>query len=141
MTRKLSLLALLLPTIVLLGWVGCLTWRYNHAPAYDVVITGYDPRDIVYGKYLMFTFDWQNPQSSKPADVDMASLPTSGRFYVPEWDAMDLQTMIQRNEGHVFMANAALTGKNAMVRNLRIDGQPWQEALAAWRKTKQNGPQ
>ncbi|NBX66481.1 MAG: hypothetical protein EBQ96_05740 [Proteobacteria bacterium] len=137
--KFLHLAALLLPVLFLAGWSGALSWRYYNSPTYDVVMAGYDPRDIVYGKYIMFRYDWDHPESQKPEGIK--NLPVSGRFYVPEHAAYDLQEMMRNSSGHIFKATITLSGRDSHIKKVTIDTRPWQEALAAWRETQHNQAQ
>lgn len=133
-----NLAVLLLPVLFLAGWSACLSWRHHHSPTYDVVMAGYDPRDIVYGKYIMFLYDWENPQSQKPENYK--DLEPSGRFYVPEHTAYDLQEMM-RDTKNTFTATIIVSGSKTHIKNVTVGGLPWKEALDLWRQTKDNPSQ
>lgn len=59
MTRStIRLLALILPLLGL-----ALTWAYSHVRAqqgteWDVPVRGYDPRDLLRGHYIVYSYDW-----------------------------------------------------------------------------------
>jgi len=55
---KLAALVLLLPMLVLGGIVVKNERDIASAKTWRVKITGYDPRDLLYGHYLNFRFDW-----------------------------------------------------------------------------------
>lgn len=55
---KLAALVLLLPLLVLGGIVARNERDIASAKTWRVKITGYDPRDLLYGHYLSFRFDW-----------------------------------------------------------------------------------
>lgn len=132
----LHLAAILLPLVFLLGWTACLSWRHAHSETYQVVVGGYDPRDIVYGKYVQIRYEWDHPDSQKPHGDN--KLPVSGRFYVPEYSAFDLQEMLRDSATNKFVATVVVFGSKAHIKNLTINGMGWQEALDAWRETKHN---
>lgn len=127
---------LLLPLVFLLGWTACLSWRHAHSETYEIVVGGYDPRDMVYGKYVMLRYDWNHPDSHGPKGME--GLPDSGRFYVPEYAAFDLQEMLRDGATNVFKARIILSGTRVRVKDLSVNEKPWQEALDAWRETKHN---
>jgi uncharacterized membrane-anchored protein len=134
--RKAIYLAALLLPIVFLGITAARhAWHMTAAPKYTVLIEGYDPRDLVYGEYLQFRYDWANPASERPADAQ--DLPETGRVYLPEGNAWDLQTMMWEDK-NVFTVDARLMGGKAYAGNLRIDGRNWQEALDVWRQNRDN---
>ena len=58
--------ALVLP---LLGLAA--TWGYTHVRAqqgteWDVPIAGYDPRDLLRGHYVIYTYDWPRLEDNEP---------------------------------------------------------------------------
>lgn len=130
--KPLYFLALILPTLFL-GTQILLNFQHRaNAPTYEVVVEGYDPRDLVYGEYLQFRLMWDDPQSQKPADAK--DLPETGRIYLPESNAYDLQTILRERKNH-FTATVSLMDKKPIIRDFKIDGKSWQEGLAAWRQT------
>lgn len=60
MTKKELIIAalLILPTVVLSGIVAKNEIDKSTAQTWRVKITGYDPRDLLYGHYLNFRYDW-----------------------------------------------------------------------------------
>lgn len=137
MKKALYLLALLLPIVVLGVESGIHAWHIAGAPKYRVVIEGYDPRDLVYGEHLRYRFKWDDPASQRPGGKNVKDLPAAGRIYLPEGNALDLQTMMWERK-NVFTVDARLMGKKAYADNLQIDGKTWQEALDVWRQNQQN---
>lgn len=59
----LSTLALILPLLVLGGIILKNERDIASAKTWRVKITGYDPRDLLYGHYLSFRFDWGKSQT------------------------------------------------------------------------------
>ncbi|ABC64462.1 GDYXXLXY domain-containing protein [Erythrobacter litoralis] len=58
MMRAASLLALALPVIGLGGlWAWTESWS-REGTDWDVPVAGYDPRDLLRGHYIEFTYDW-----------------------------------------------------------------------------------
>ena len=57
-----AFLALIFPLFVLGGlWAKAATHRDYGQQVWRVKMTGYDPRDVLYGHYLRFRFDWNMP--------------------------------------------------------------------------------
>lgn len=132
--KPLYFLALILPTLFLSAQIFINLHHRSTAPVYEVIVEGYDPRDLVYGEYLQFRFMWDDPRSQKPQDA--ANLPETGRIYLPESNARDLQTMLWERK-KTFSATVSLMGQKPLIRDFTIDGKPWQEALTAWRQNRQ----
>lgn len=63
-------LVLLLPLFVPLLLVAKTLHEFHVTPTYKVKITGYDPRDMLRGHYLVFRYDWQWMEGQKPQDAD-----------------------------------------------------------------------
>ncbi len=138
--RALYLFALLLP-LVFLG-IECAYNIYFRtvAPVYTVAIEAYDPRDLLMGKYLQYRFEWDDPASQKPAGKTTQQLPATGRYYLPEGDAADMQAMIARDQHLHFIASVSLMGKHVVTRDISVDGKPWPQALADWRAKRYPPP-
>lgn len=131
-TRTLYLAALLLPLLFLGVQCAYLTYLRATATVYTVVLKAYDPRDYVYGRFMQFRYDWDDPQSQKPQDTKKEDLPETGRFYLPENAALDLQEMLRQGAKRRFTASVSFMGKKAMIHALQIDGRSWQDARAEW---------
>jgi hypothetical protein len=81
MTRPLSKLAVVLPLLGLLLLITRAELALRANNGFRLAITGYDPRDLLGGHYLEYTyaFDWQGPSScgslgpdGHPASLDPA---------------------------------------------------------------------
>ena len=71
MTRRLLFpaLLLLLPTLILGGLVLKNEEALSSAQIWRVKITGFDPRNLLYGHYLNFRFDWNWKNKDRSACV------------------------------------------------------------------------
>lgn len=133
-TRTLYLAALLLP-LVFLG-ISCAYNVYHRAtmPVYDVVLKPYDPRDLLHGRYLQFRYDWDHAATRKPAGKSVHDLPQSGRFYLPERAALDLQQLMTEHPQARFVARVGFMGKRATIFDIIIDGKPWRDVWPVFRQ-------
>ena len=68
---SLTLLALILP-FLLVGFIFMQGIRSFDGTEYRVRITGYDPRDILRGHYLMFRYEWPTTSQCKPNEKCVA---------------------------------------------------------------------
>lgn len=59
---------------VLWAWTG---WTSRGGPTWEVGIQGYDPRDLLQGHYVRFTYDWPgvDPAGSNPAELCLIGQP------------------------------------------------------------------
>ncbi|HEY8963648.1 MAG TPA: hypothetical protein VIN59_04205 [Alphaproteobacteria bacterium] len=132
-----ALLCVALPIVIMGAWIGCLSYDRATAEPYHVIVKGYDPRDLLHGKFLNVRYAWEDARSQKP-NRDMNDLPISAKYYVPEWDAQDLETML-REDKNTFSADITLNRRNkTQIKALYIDDKPWEEALATWRENRDN---
>lgn len=131
-TRILYLAALLLPLLFLGVQCAYLFYVRTTAPVYSVVLKAYDPRDYVYGRFMQYRYDWDHAESQKPANIEKHDLPETGRFYLPEHAALDLQDMLRQQEKTKFVAYVSFMGKKAIIRDLHVDGKKWQDARTEW---------
>lgn len=59
MMPKLLIAALALPLVGLAGNVALNEAQLARATVWEIPVTGYDPRDILRGNYILFHYDWQ----------------------------------------------------------------------------------
>ena len=145
---------LLLPLLVLIGWSISLAYDSSRGREVEVMIRGYDPRDLFAGRYLAFAIDWdktdcqQFPGKTCPQDdFCQMSFRESCRFYVPEEDADQLDRLLQQaspllndpaSPGSAAKPSLQFSviyayrpGKTPLAKQLRINGQDyktWQQA-------------
>lgn len=61
MSARLTLIAVLVPVLGLAALVGRAEYASSHGPVWTIPIEGYDPRDILHGRYLEYRYrlHWQ----------------------------------------------------------------------------------
>lgn len=74
MSRALRLAALVLPLAGLAGLWGLSDNTYRQGTEWEVPIEGYDPRDILRGHYVEFTYDWPGVEEFRDAPPQMLCL-------------------------------------------------------------------
>lgn len=67
--NKKLLWAVLFPLLVMLGWLGNLTYLRESGVEVELPITGYDPRDLIAGNYLQFRVTY-GPKGGCPKEVE-----------------------------------------------------------------------
>lgn len=65
----LKIVVLILPIIVLAGMTINATNQLHKGKAWQIKIEGYDPRDLLYGHYLTFTYDWNIENNKTPPSM------------------------------------------------------------------------
>jgi len=68
MGRAALLLAVILPVLGLAGLWGWSDHLSRQGTEWDVEIQGYDPRDLLRGHYVEFTYDWPEPPSEQETE-------------------------------------------------------------------------
>ena len=68
MGRGLHLLVVILPVLGLAGLWGWSDHLSRQGTDWEVEIQGYDPRDLLRGHYVQFSYDWPEPPSEEQGD-------------------------------------------------------------------------
>lgn len=66
--RRAAFLSILLALLVPLLLIAKAHHESSAYPVAQIKITGYDPRDLLYGHYILFQFDWDWAEGQPPAD-------------------------------------------------------------------------
>ena len=112
---------LALPVAVLLVWVAALRISLSTAEKIVLPVEGYDPRDLLSGRYLSVRVLY--PENSPHKDC----CNNIRRFYVPENKAFKLEKILNRSAVRAEMVVALPKyGEPAPV-DLLLDGKPWRE--------------
>lgn len=71
MSRKVLMVALLLPLLVILLGIAKAEWHLAHARTWAFDITGYDPRDLLRGHYLQYRLVLHESEPLEPCREDL----------------------------------------------------------------------
>lgn len=137
MKKYIWLVLLVLPWIYLVSWTFVLTYQRAHSPEIIVSITGYDPRDLLSGRYIAYQIDWEktNCQQFEKGICPKTNFCRDGlwgeqcRFYVPEKDAPQLDKLFRnRNQQNLRfeVVYAYQKNKEPIAKKLLINGADWQ---------------
>ncbi len=136
MKNKLLIVALAIPFICLLTWVLYLAFTRATGREVTVVIQGYDPRDLLSGRFVSYTIDWNETDCTQFADdhcpqnefCQETQWEQRCRFFVDERKADDLNTLLTQQDGaHRFEVIYSYTpGKKPIAKQLLVDGQDWE---------------
>lgn len=129
--RFLKMMALLLPVLIPALLVGKIMAERAAAPVYYVRIEGYDPRDLLYGHYLVFRF---SPETSAdraifPAGLGEALDRFDSRYYIPERHAPALEDILRNPDYVTEIAIGLPDNGKAFMRGLYIDRTPMRDFL------------
>lgn len=111
---------LALPVAVLLVWVAALRISLSTAEKIVLPVEGYDPRDLLSGRYLSVRVLY--PENSPHKDC----CNNIRRFYVPENKAFKLEKALRGNVRAEMVVALPKYGEPAPV-DLLLDGKPWRD--------------
>lgn len=139
---KKSILIVLLgaPMVCLFLWILFLCLSQIGAKEVRVFIKGYDPRDLLAGRYLAYQIDWDKTDCKqfeggvcpKEEFCKKAKWGRECRFYVSELKASLLDDVFRksRDKGDVFEAVYTYKkGRMPMAKRLLINGEDWQNFI------------
>ncbi len=140
MKKRTLALVFFVPWVLLAGWVVGLACLRAGGSEVTVSITGYDPRDLLSGRYIAYQIDWEQtdctqfPGKKCPPGKEFCTDDTWGRscrFYISETSADGLDRLFrQRNESLRFeVVYSYAPHKKPIAKKLLINGQNWQDYL------------
>lgn len=152
-SKKGVLMALIVPIVALAFLVGYKEYTLSTGREITLPITGYDPRDLLSGHYLIYRVNYgvkgicNNNGHSKVGYVclnpkvftyhwpDNCHLMIRGvcrydqfnagieRYYVPEEEAKRLEDLVRSNKASILLS--VLRNGKAQVKDLLINGHSW----------------
>ena len=76
-SRSFKLVALVLPILGFMGHIGISDYKRQQGEPLTLSITGYDPRDLLRGRYLQFQYVRDEPEYFSDGDVGECYVPRS----------------------------------------------------------------
>ncbi len=136
MNKKLLFPILFAPLVFLAAWTSFLSFERGSGHNVIVSIKGYDPRDLLSGRYLAFQIDWEKTDCSQfennvcPQNefCKEAAWGRACRFYVSEFKAqkLDLYALHRRDEDKWEVVYAYTKGRTPLAKKLLINGKDWE---------------
>lgn len=117
-----------LPIIALLVWIATIEVERHQGQKVIVRIRGYDPRDLLSGHYIQYSLDWDKTDCTQFENkvCPIFSFERTGRFYVPENKATELEHIIQDNTNEAAMLFSYRKGMKPLALNLFVNGKSWE---------------
>jgi len=140
MNKRLLAAVLALPWFCLLGWTLFLATVNHNAKKIILPITGYDPRDLLSGRYISYQIDWDKADCSQFTEgvcpkenfCKKARWGSECRFYVPEARANQLDRVFRRRNTDNLKFEVLYIYREGMppiAKEMLINGKPWREHL------------
>ncbi len=142
MSRKLLIILLLVPYVALMLWVAFLGFQDKSGRQVVVAVNGYDPRDLLSGRYVEYTIDWERTDCSQFEDgicpkeefceESHRRIVRTCRFYVNEKKADRLQKLLwsfNQKDLAFEVVYSYKKGFKPIAKQLLINGKDWQEIL------------
>lgn len=130
MKNKILALFLLLP-IVVLALVSLNFEKARTGKIVYVAAVGFDPRDILSGRYIYLRLNFANTDCSQfPQNIcpQEAFHPTY-RYYLPQAYADQAQELIQKENPSMALVFFYTPYRKAVLKDWYINGKPWQETI------------
>lgn len=130
--RHIIIALLAFPCFALLAWSISLATQRNDGREVEIVIQGYDPRDLLSGHYIRYQHDWQQTDCHQ---FDNNICPKEAfcercRFYISETHANELDDILRHtDQTRVTVVYSYQKGKEPFAKKLMIDGKPYAEVL------------
>ena len=120
---------LAMPIIYLLATVLVINSELNAENTVTIAMRGFDPFDLVSGRYLRLSPDWNATDCSQFKDKQCPTEKFSliYRYYIPEIVASDAEKHVNCPNTKVEMLFVWRGEAKPLVKTLLIDGMPWQE--------------
>lgn len=132
-SKYVLLLFLTLPIVFLGSWMISLHFASLKAETVIVRMRGFDPVDLLSGRYLYLRPDWEQTDCRQFADKKCPKklFETSYRYYLPEHDAQALDAKLTAMpDMQIDIVFALHKDRKPLVKNLLIDNLPWKDWLS-----------
>ncbi len=140
MQHKILAYLFFVPFIALLLWTGWLYYARHNGTDIRVVITGYDPRDLLSGHFIQYTIDWQKTNCTQFKDnicpeeefCKEARWGKQCRFYIPQNYAKELDKLFRNRSQNDMIFEVVYSyhkGIEPLAKQLLINGKDWHESI------------
>jgi len=137
MKKNILVSILLLPIICLACWFLFLTCSQIGTKEVRLYITGYDPRDLLAGRYLAYQIDWEKTDCTqfennicpKEEFCKEARWGRQCRFYLSELNASLFESMLRQQVKTFEVIYAYKKGRLPIAKRLLIDGEDFKKVL------------
>ena len=136
MKKKLWVVLFVLPLVCFACWAVWLYVLSVSGKEVTLAVKGYDPRDLLSGRYIAYQIDWEKTNCGQfeggicPENEFCveAKWGRACRFYVPEKSAMYLENMLQNasTDANTFeVVFAYQKGRTPIAKRFLISGKDW----------------
>lgn len=123
--------ALLFPLLAFGAWLIDIEHDLNTEKTVVIRMRGYDPVDLLSGRYLLLRPDWDHTDCTQFTDgiCPRNQFAQSYRYYLPEDAAKNLDHLLVQKQPQTDIVFTYHPKASPMVKELLIDGSIWQEWL------------
>lgn len=131
MRNKLYLSGLFLPLFCFLAFIGFC--EYQRSQSYEIIVpvSGYDPRSLVAGHYILLTVDTQRidcSQFSNKTCPKKGYFQNSYKYFVAEEEARPLENLIRKQGNETELVFTVQHNQPPQIKELLINGKNWKDA-------------
>lgn len=132
MKNKLYLCGLFLPLLCFLTFIGFCEYQRSQSCEITIPVSGYDPRSLIAGHYILLTVDTQRidcSQFSAKTCPEKGYFQNSYKYFVAEEDARPLENLIRKPKNKAELVFTILRDQPPQIKELLINGKKWKEAF------------
>lgn len=120
---------LLFPMLILLLWVGYVSWLTYVGKTIKLPGSGYDPRDLLSGKYILLKIDWEKADCKQFYDniCPQEEFEKVYRYYAPEDETQTMEKSINTDSPEITMEFTYKRGKMPILKEIYFDNKVWKD--------------
>lgn len=129
--------AICFPILLLSIWISSLYIKINSRDTVRVVVTGYDPRDLLSGHYVVLRPLWYETDCSQfvGGKCHEENFEYTYRYYLPENDAILLDSIISRQRDlKLELEFAYVFNEEPVIKDFFINEKGWKNWISEYKQ-------
>lgn len=121
--------ALSFPIIILIIWSIYLSCLSYFGQTVKLPGAGYDPRDLLSGKYILLKIDWEKADCKQFYDniCPQEEFEKVYRYYAPEDETQTMEKSINTDSPEITMEFTYKRGKMPILKEIYFDNKVWKD--------------
>lgn len=121
--------ALSFPIIILIIWSIYLSCLSYFGQTVKLPGAGYDPRDLLSGKYILLSINWDKADCSQFTDnsCPKEKFEKIYRYYAPEKEAPQMENYINKYLPEITMEFSYRQGQTPILKEIYFDNMLWKD--------------